>query len=154
MNDTTTDTLRLVIRRTYPADRARVWQAFTDPAEMKAWGAPEDMFVADFVADLRVGGAYRLTMQKKDGGEQYIAKGAYREITPQERIVYTWTWEEDTPEEEHETLVTWEFRESGAGTELTLTHENLASEESRVGHTGGWNQFLDKFGRYLAGEAV
>lgn len=142
---------RLEIKRTLPAPLARVWTAFSDPVEMRLWSAPGGMRVASFDCDLRVGGAYRLVMEKIDGGEQHIAKGTYREIAPEERIVYTWTWEEETPAEERETLVTWDFRALGPKTELTLTHEGLASVESRDGHNGGWSQMFDKFERYLVG---
>ncbi len=142
---------RLVIKRTLSAPLARVWTAFSDPVEMKLWGAPEGMRVASFDCDLRVGGSYRLVMEKIDDGEKHIAKGTYRAIVPEARIAYTWTWEEDTPAEERETFVTWEFQAAGSKTELTLTHEGLASVESRDGHNGGWSQMFDKFERYLAG---
>jgi len=140
---------QLVIRRTYPVSRERVWAAWTNPEEMKLWSGPEGMTVPDFQCDFRVGGAYRLTMVQPDG-EEFIAKGIYREIEPPEKMSYTWTWEEDTPAEEHETLVTIELRDLGKETELTLTHDGLKNVESRDGHTDGWNQVLDKFGRYLA----
>lgn len=149
MSNTTTSTgERLVLRRTYSAKRDRVWKAWTDRDQMMQWGAPEGMTVSEFQADARVGGAYRLTMLKPDG-EKFIAKGVYREITPPAKLSYTWTWEEDTAAEEHETLLTIEFLDLGEQTEVILTHENLASVESRDNHEGGWNQFLTKLGRYL-----
>lgn len=139
---------RLVISRKYPVSRERVWQAWTDIDQMKAWLAPEGMTPGDIECDFRVGGAYRLTMVQPDG-EKYIAKGVYREIRPPELLSYTWTWEEDTPAEEHETLLTLEFKDLGTETELVLTHENLKSEESRQGHTDGWNSLLDKLAKHL-----
>lgn len=150
MNDTTTGAgERLVIRRKLVAKRERVWQAFTEVSEVAQWSHPADMSTRDFTADVRVGGSFRLTMVKPDG-EEYIGKGFYREITPPEKLVYTWTWEEDTPQEERETLLTIELRDLGDETELTLTHENLRSVESRDGHVQGWNEFLDNLGRHLA----
>lgn len=141
---------RLEIRRTMPAPLDRVWKAFTDPEEMQRWGAPKDKRVSEFVGDLRVGGSYRLTMVDLDGTDPYVAKGTYREIVPKSRIAYTWTWEEDAPEDEHETFVTWEFRAVGDETEVTLTHVGLRNAESRDGHRGGWTQMFDKFEAYLA----
>ncbi len=35
------------------------------------------------------------------------------------------------------------------GTELVFTHAMLSSEESRKGHTEGWNGALDKLEKYL-----
>lgn len=149
MSNTTTSTgERLVIRRRVNAKRDRVWKAWTNKDEMAVWSAPEGMNVSEYQTDLRVGGAYRLTMLQPNG-EKFIAKGMYREITPPAKLSYTWTWEEDTPAQERETLLTIEFLDLGEQTEVVLTHENLASVESRNNHEGGWNQFLDKLGRYL-----
>ena len=99
---------------------------------------------------MRVGGAYRLTILQPSG-EEYVAKGVYKEITPPAKLSYTWTWEEDTPAQEHETLLTIEFISLGEQTEVILTHENLASVASRDNHLRGWNQWLDGLGRHLQG---
>ncbi|MEO6913961.1 MAG: SRPBCC domain-containing protein [Candidatus Baltobacteraceae bacterium] len=149
MSNTSTNTgERLVLCRTYNAKRDRVWKAWTDKNELMAWHAPEGMSVAEYSVDLRVGGAFRLAMLQPSG-ETYIAKGVYREITPPEKLSYTWIWEEDTPQEEHETLLTIEFNDLGEETEVVLTHENLASAESRDRHTEGWNQILGSLTAYL-----
>ncbi|GAC1654950.1 MAG: hypothetical protein NVS9B12_05810 [Vulcanimicrobiaceae bacterium] len=150
MNDTSTSIgERLVLRRKYNAKRDRVWKAWTDRNEMMAWHAPEGASVVAYTSDLRIGGAFRLTMLQP-GGETYVAKGAYREITPPQKLSYTWIWEEDAPEEEHETLMTIEFNDLGQATEVVLTHENLASIQSRDRHTVGWNEVLDKLTAQLS----
>ena len=142
---TSTDTAnRLVIRRMLPAPQDRVYRAWTDREESMKWSAPEGMRVPSFDCDFRVGGAYRMVMVRPDG-EEYVVKGTYREIVPPQRLVYTWMWEEDTPEQEHDTLVTVEFNARGEQTELVLTHENLRNAESRDNHNDGWNSMLNKF---------
>ena len=37
------------------------------------------------------------------------------------------------------------------GTELLLTHERFADEQSREGHAKGWNSTLEKLERQVAG---
>ena len=44
-------------------------------------------------------------------GERWNVRGTYREVRPPERLVMTWRWEEDKPEDEHDTLLTLEFNE-------------------------------------------
>jgi uncharacterized protein YndB with AHSA1/START domain len=150
MNDTKTQPApRLVIRRRFAAPRARVYAAFTQPEQMRRWAGPADMTIPEMEADLRVGGAYRMTMQNPNG-ERMAVGGVYREVTAPERISYTWRWEEDSPDEEIDTLVTVEFHDLGDETELVLTHEQFASEESRANHQGGWDAALDKFATFLA----
>ena len=146
--NTKAKTERLVVRRMLPGAQARVFKAWTDPEEIKIWGGPAEVSVPRFDCDFRVGGSFRMVMLKANG-EEWVAKGIYREIKPPERIAYTWIWEEDTPAEEIETFITVEFLDRGNETELVLTHEGLASAESAENHTGGWNSMLVKFENHL-----
>lgn len=150
MSDTKTQAApRLVIRRKFAAPRARVWAAWTQPEQMKQWAGPGEVTAPEIESDLRVGGAYRIVMLRPDG-ERWPVRGVFREVKEPERISYTWRWEEDSPELEHDTLVTVEFHDLGNETELVLTHEQFAGEESREGHEGGWNGALDKLGKLLS----
>lgn len=47
-------------------------------------------------------------------------------------------------------MVTIEFRPSGQGTELILTHERFADTEARDKHQHGWKGCLERLGRYVA----
>ena len=116
---------------------------------MRKWAGPGEVTAPEVEADLRVGGKYRITMLMPDGEKWYVG-GVYREIQEPERIVYTWKWEEGAPEQEVETLITVEFNKLGNNeTELVLTHEGFAGEESRNNHEGGWNQAVDQFARIV-----
>ncbi|MGZ3517114.1 MAG: SRPBCC family protein [Vulcanimicrobiaceae bacterium] len=149
MNDTKTKTPpRLVIRRKLAAPRARVYAAWTKPEQMRNWAGPGDITAPEIESDLRVGGTYRIMMQKPDG-ERIAVRGVFREVREPKRLSYTWRWEEDSPDHEIDTLVTVEFRDLGDETELVLTHEQFASEESRDAHEGGWNGALDKLAIFL-----
>ena len=53
-------------------------------------------------ADARVGGRYRIVMRTSDG-EEHDVSGVYREVVPNEKLVFTWAWR-STPE--RESLVT------------------------------------------------
>jgi uncharacterized protein YndB with AHSA1/START domain len=68
--------------------------------------------------DAREGGSYRLSM-RTDEGELHTVSGEYKEISPPERLSYTWAWEEG-PEPamagSESTLVVVEFLEDGDGT--------------------------------------
>lgn len=142
-NSKTATVPAIVIRRTFKAPRERVFAAWTQPELMKKWFGPTDFNASEVSVDLRPGGAYRIVMVAPDG-DNHIAKGIFSEVVPPERIVCSWTWEEDTKEEEHETRLKVEFHARGDETELVLTHENLRSDESRANHEHGWNQLLDK----------
>ncbi len=133
----------LVIRRTYSASPQRLYQAWTDPELATQFLCPDGVTIAGVAFDVRVGGAYHIDMRHADG-DVWTVRGVYREVQPARRLSMTWTWTEDKPDEEHETLLTVEFAPHGSGTELTLTHERLASDESRSGHERGWTSILDR----------
>ena len=138
----------LRVTRVVRASPARVFAAWTEAAHLRRWSCPEGVDVSDAEVDLRVGGAYRILMRGPEG-ERYTAFGTYREIQPPRRLVYTWDWEE----REHAvgaTLVTVEFVDRGAVTEVILTHEAFPSEEAAAGHEEGWTSCLNRLEVHLA----
>jgi uncharacterized protein YndB with AHSA1/START domain len=91
-------------------------------------------------SDLRIGGSYRWVMVAPSG-EEHDVLGVYREVVPNEKLVFTWAWK-STPE--RESLVTVLLKPDGDGTLLTLTHEQFFDEDARDRHQYGWNVALDK----------
>jgi len=99
-------------------------------------------------SDPRTGGRYRWVMQAPNG-EEHDVSGVYREVIPNEKLVFTWAWK-TTPE--RESLVTVTFKADGTGTLMTLTHEQFFDEEARDRHQGGWNGAMPKLEAYLASQ--
>lgn len=130
----------LTLKRYIKAAPQKVFDAWTNPAQMSRWFGPHEAPAARAEADLRVGGRYTIVMNGKDG-EVHQVCGTYREIVPGERLVFTWAWV-STPE--RESLVTVAFRQDGDGTMLTLTHEQFFDEAARDGHNKGWIGTLDR----------
>jgi uncharacterized protein YndB with AHSA1/START domain len=95
--------------------------------------------------DVRVGGRYHVNMQT--ASDEHDVSGVYREVVPNEKLVFTWAWK-STPE--RESLVTVLLKPDGAGTLLTLTHEQLFDEEARDRHRHGWMGSLDKLEKFVA----
>jgi uncharacterized protein YndB with AHSA1/START domain len=137
----------LVLTRTFAAPREKVFRAWTDPALLKKWWAAGPGFTPTVAEiDLRVGGRYRLGMRAPDADADYVVAGTYREVQRPARLVYTWAWEgAGAPE----TLVTVEFLDRGAQTEVILTHEQFADASDRDQHASGWSGCLDNLARVL-----
>jgi uncharacterized protein YndB with AHSA1/START domain len=131
----------LVLRRTYAAPRQRVFDAWTKPELAMKFLGTGDVTVPEVRMDVRTGGSYTIVMRMPDG-ELWNVRGTYREVRPPERLVMTWRWEEEKPEDEHDTLLTLEFNDLDGGTELVLTHEQFASEDSRDRHQEGWTKIM------------
>jgi uncharacterized protein YndB with AHSA1/START domain len=146
----TAENVTLEIKRLIKAPRERVFEAWTNPEQLKKWFGPgQDYLVPLAKVDLRVGGRYRIQMKNPDG-EFHTPVGTYREIKPPERLVFTWAWEKDGSEpdfgevEPCGMLVTLEFHARGEQTELVLRQEQFASVESRDRHEVGWTGCLDR----------
>ena len=148
---TESEKLSLEIKRFIRASRDRVYAAWTDPAQLKKWFGPENVQTRNLIADVRVGGEFRWDLTDQEGKEITIS-GAYREVEPGKKIVFTWRLEEDEDWKNHSSIVTVEFVDREGGTEIRLTHEKLPNETSRNDHTQGWNSVLDKVEQFLKQE--
>ena len=148
MNTKAADKTSLEIKRFINAPRARVYAAWTDPAQLKEWWGPESVRTRNLVADARVGGKYRWDLINQEDEEMSVF-GEYRELVPEKKIVFTWKWDDDDVWENRNSLVTVELSDRDAGTELLLKHEQLPSEESRDRHNEGWNSVLERLEKFV-----
>lgn len=130
----------LEVRRTIRAPRQRVFDAWTKAEEVKKWHAPGPMHASLVEIDLRPGGRYHIVMVEPDGREHSVS-GAYREIDPPRKVVYTWSHDGDNIVKN--SLITIEFLERGDSTEVVLTHA-IADAKERASHTQGWTSILEK----------
>ena len=136
----------LTLKRRLNAPPQKVYAAWTDPEKILRWFGPDSGHVNDAVTDVRVGGRYALTFTTEDG-ERHHVSGIYREVAPNEKLVFTWAWR-TMPE--RESLVTIEIKPDGTGSLLTLIHEQFFDEPARDRHRDGWSACLDKLANFLA----
>lgn len=126
----------------------RVYDAWTDPAQLAMWFTPSVDFglhIHNF--DCQEGGTYSLTMKHPDG-EVYDLSGEFVKLDRPKGLAFTWQWANDylTPEP---TLVTISLEPAGSGTTLTLVHERFATIEARDAHNKGWQPCFERLTSYL-----
>ncbi len=139
----------LTINRRFNAPPEKVYAAWTDPEKLAHWMGPVGTKSVRAECDLRVGGRYAIKMIMPD--DEHNVGGVYREIVPNQKIVFTWAWR-STPE--RESLVTVTFKKDGDGTIMTLLHEQFFDEKARDDHNRGWTGTMDKLEAYLGGQPV
>ena len=142
----------LELEHRYAAPREQVFDAWTNPAVLKRWWAAAPTWETPLAeVDTREGGSYRLSM-RTDEGEVHTVRGEFKEVSPPERLSYTWSWEEG-PEPamagSESSLVVVEFLEDGDGTLVKLTHSGLANEQIREMHAQGWEAVLANLERQM-----
>lgn len=134
------------ITREFDAPRHLVFRAWTTPELVKRWwtgGRGEATLVE---IDLRVGGSWRYVLTEQ--GEQYGFHGEYREVVPNERLVYTEVFEGAPDAEAVNTLT---FTEHGNRTAVTIvvTHASQANRDAHLGYAmeEGMQDALDQLER-------
>jgi uncharacterized protein YndB with AHSA1/START domain len=118
--------IALVIRRTINASVARVFEAWTQPEQLRRWWGPRPVTCSAADVDLRVGGEYRIGNLLPDG-----------------TVVYTWEIERKGKPSPERSRVTVRFEAHDDKTEVIVVHERIDTDETRADHEQGWNGCLD-----------
>jgi len=141
----------LLISRVVDAPADIAFSMWTDPEHFRNWMGPGKYECRHAEMDVRVGGAYRGMIYADDTGEGWFG-GVYREIVPNERLVFTWKWDSG-PSGELESLVTITFAEHNGRTTMTFHQSPFLNVERRDSHIGGWTSAFNKLGEYAAKRA-
>jgi uncharacterized protein YndB with AHSA1/START domain len=148
----------LVIERTFKASPERIFDAFTDPAQLTEWWWPKGFRCPSAEVDLRVGGMYRIAMEWPGSipTEQQFSHymgGKYYEIDRPHRLVMSGRAINDEQGELFATLIEVTLEACEGGTALTMRQsyfEPLPPAEALAGAEQGWSEQLDKLERLLA----
>ena len=138
----------LTLTRRLRARPEKVYAAWTEPENLVRWFGPGQVKPGTTQAelDVRSGGRYRISFTRDDG-EYFEAGGIYREVVPNERLVFTWAWH-STPE--RESLVTITLKPDSAGTLMIFHHAQFFDETARDNHQRGWTSFFEKLDSFVA----
>ena len=118
----------ILIMRDFDAPRHLIYKAWTTPELVKRWWHANRGTCTSTDIDLRVGGKWRWVMVT-DHGFEVAFHGEYREIVPNERLVYTEMFEAvQQSEDEEGTLNTLTLTEKNGRTLMTLHTEAYTRE--------------------------
>ena len=137
----------VVVQRRYDSPPPAVYAAWTRADMIIGWFGPNDAVQESVKAamDVRTGGRFTISFTR--GGEEISVSGLYKEVVPNEKLVFGWAWAAGSG---HQSQVTVTTRAEGRGTLLTLKHEQLFDETAADAHRRGWNESLDKLAAHLA----
>lgn len=120
----------VVMTQLLNAPRRIVFDAWTKPDHVARWWGRNGSSLVVCEIDLRIGGEYRFVELGPDGIE-YPFRGEYLEISPPERLVYTWIFDEE-PFSNSVAVVTLTLVERGERTWMTSTTLFPSVEERDV----------------------
>jgi len=138
------------IIRNLDAAPEQVWHAWTDPDAMSAWWHPYNTSTPreEVEADVRVGGHYQYTMVNDENGQRVVSGGVYKEVSPFERLVFTWgepgSDPDDTP------IVTLSLAPQDNGMQMTFELRGVPGQPGDEYFYDGWDEALNVLEEYLA----
>ena len=113
-----------VIERTYDAPVAEVFRAWADPILKARWFAGSaEALGAGYELDFRVGGR-EVNRGGPPGGPLYTYESEFRDIIPEQRIIYTYEMFADETRISV-SVATVQFRSRDAATQLVLTEQGV-----------------------------
>ena len=137
------------ISRTVAGSPDRVFEAWTDVAQLAAWWWPQ-LTGTTYDVDARPGGHYRISSPTIGA----TVSGVYTEVDRPRRLVFTWSWEDaGEPEAVVEDTVVVTFEPEVDGTVVTVAHTSVAHEPDG-GAEQGWSDVMDRLVRLFAGSAA
>ncbi len=144
---TDTQSRVLTMTRSFDAPVPLLFKVWTQPEHMARWWGCAGSTVESAVADLRVGGTYRVVMRLEDGAMHRVT-GVYREIDAPNRLSFTWAWEDDDGDLGHETVVTVSFEAAGAKTLMHFRQAIFETAEMCMLHNQGWTASFERLDDY------
>jgi uncharacterized protein YndB with AHSA1/START domain len=155
----------VVIKRSFDAPVDFIWQLWTDSEHFKAWYGPDGATISVSKMDVRVGGSRLvcMEMQSANGPMQMWFSGEYREVVPNERLVYTESMCDENGNlvspsamgmpEGHPTTteICVELAAIDGATNMVMTHRGIPSDSPGA---AGWTMALDKLVAYINATAT
>ena len=125
------------------ASPERVFTALATSEIEQWWGSADTYRMADWSADLRVGGRWTVVVRTADGRD-LPAGGEFLEIEAPRRIVQTRAYDWDHPTlGRRETKVAYLLEPTATGTRLTICHGGFAGlSDAAAEHAEGWGRVL------------
>lgn len=128
------NTWTLVLVRELRHPPTKVWQALTDPAQLREW--------APFDANRNLGATGPVTLSTVGTAAPHVSETNVTRAEPPTVLEYNWGGND----------MRWELEPLGRGTRLTLWH-NIDRRFVSMG-AAGWHICFDVLDRFLAGQPI
>ncbi|RYD94721.1 MAG: SRPBCC domain-containing protein [Sphingobacteriales bacterium] len=148
----------LLITHLFDAPRELVFEAWTDPEQLKHWYAPDGCTIEFKAIEVKTGGEFHSCIHDPVHGECWI-KGVYHEVVFPEKLVLSMVLSNEQgddvnandagkPEDWPQAIITTvTFASFGKQTKVTL-HQTVAEEEAKK--TGAYQSWFSMFDRLNA----
>lgn len=146
--------------RTYDAPLEKVWQAWTDPEQVKQWWGPDNVSIPECKIDPRVGGRIYIVMEAGQAmgeyqGTRWPMDGKFTKVEPKSNMSYAvkaWTegaQADTTLEQDHDLSFSEENGKTKIHLKVTLNKIGPKAGMAVQVMQYGFNQQFDKLNKFL-----
>ncbi len=128
----------------------RLYRAFLDPDAKTKWLPPHGFTAKVHHSNPTLSGTYKMSFTNFSNGQTHTFSGTYTELTPQERIRYTDTFDNPhLPGEMHTTIT---LKKTSVGTDLTIVQEGIPDPIPVEACYLGWQESLTLLAKLVEAE--
>jgi uncharacterized protein YndB with AHSA1/START domain len=146
--------------RIYNAPVEKVWQAWTDPQQLKKWWGPDNVTIPECEIDLRVGGRLYIVMEATEAmgeyaGTRWPMEGKFTVVELNSKLTYeakAWTdgdQEGTTLDQVQEITFAEENGKTKMSLKVTLNKIGPKAGMAVEGMKWGFSQQFDKLNKFL-----
>lgn len=143
-----TSTIRL--HRVLKTRPEKVYRAFLEPDAVASWLPPYGFLCKVHELDAKVGGAHRMSFINFGTGNGHSFGGVYRELVPNERIVYSDKFDDANLPGEMQTTIN--LKSVSAGTEVSIVQEGVPDVIPPDMCYLGWQESLERLAKLVEPE--
>jgi uncharacterized protein YndB with AHSA1/START domain len=146
--------------RTFDVPADKVWQAWTDPEQLKRWWGPDNVSIPECEIDLRVGGRLYMVMEATEAmgeykGTRWPMEAKFTVVEPNTKLAYeakAWTEgdkEGTTLDQVQEITFAEENGKTKMQLKVTLNKIGPKAGMAVEGMKWGFGQQFDKLNKFL-----
>lgn len=125
----------------------KVYRAFVEPDAIASWLPPFGFLCTVHELDAREGGKHRMSFRNFTTGDSHSFGGTYLELVPNEKLVYTDSF--DDPNMPGEMKVTVTVKAVSVGTELSIEQQGIPDVIPVEACYLGWQESLRKLAKLV-----
>lgn len=131
--------MKITVEKLVKAPVAKVWSAYTTPADIVQWNAAsDDWHTTKATVDLRAGSQFSSRMEAKDGSFGFDFAGTYTKVEPEKLIEYSFG--------DRGAVV--EFLPAADGVNVRVVFDAETQNPPDM-QRSGWQAILDNFARHV-----
>ena len=123
-----------------------LYEAWTEPEQLKSWWKPMNKKLIDVVNDVKEGGQVKYIFNDNT----LIIEGKYTEVKKLEKLVYTWNWQLPNDKiKDSSYQLTVAFSGNDSTSVIHILQENFTNEEGTLPHREGWVNGLNDLEKHF-----